>query len=199
MSWRVARSLDVLLGELNAAAPLRSKVSDGSIGDAAHATRDSDHNPFVIDDDGEGVVRARDFTHDPINGLDGDLLAARLVELAKSGHPALGPGAYVIWEGRIASATEDGQPWDWEPYGGSNEHRKHIHVSVALAASGYDSTRPWGVINQEDTVNQDDIDKIADAAVKKLLATKIEVKRGGTEPAKRLSVEQVLRETFQRS
>lgn len=197
--WRTARSLDVLLDEVNASAPLRSKVSDGSIGDAAHATRDSDHNPFVIDADGQGVVRARDFTHDPINGLDCDLLAVRLVELAKSGHPALGPGAYVIWEGRIASSTDDGEPWDWEPYGGSNEHRKHLHVSVALAASGYDSTRPWGVVNQEDIVNQSDIDQIAAAAVAKLLATKIEVKRNGTGDKVKLSVEQVLRETFQRS
>lgn len=197
--WRVARSLDVLLDEVNATAPLRSKVSDGSIGDAAHATRDSDHNPFIIDGDGIGVVRARDFTHDPINGLDCDLLAVRLVDLAKAGHPALGPGAYFIWEGRIASATEDGEPWDWEPYYGSNEHRAHLHVSVALAAGGYDSTRPWGVINQEDIVNQADIDKIAAAAVAKLLATRIEVKRNGTGDKVKLSVEQVLRETFQRS
>ena len=199
MSWRVARSLDVLRDEINAAAPNRSTVSDGSIGDAAHASRSSDHNPWVVDDDGEGVVRARDFTHDPLGGLDCDLLAERLVKLAKAGHPALGAGAYVIWEGRIASATQDGAPWDWEPYFGSNEHRKHLHVSVATAAVGYDSTRPWGVVNQEDIVNKEDIDKIAEAAVAKLLATKIEVKRGGTAPVRRLSVEQVLRETFQRS
>ena len=44
MAWRVARSLDVLLGQLNALAPERSKASDGSIGDAAHASRSSDHN-----------------------------------------------------------------------------------------------------------------------------------------------------------
>jgi hypothetical protein len=46
MAWRVARSLEVLLGQFNAACPGRSKASDGSIGDAAHATRDSDHKPW---------------------------------------------------------------------------------------------------------------------------------------------------------
>ena len=39
-AWRIAKSLDTLLAQLNALAPHRSKLSDGSIGDAAHATRD---------------------------------------------------------------------------------------------------------------------------------------------------------------
>lgn len=174
MSWRVADSLDVLRAEINAAAPARSIVSDGSIGDAAHATRDSDHNPFIIDADGVGVVRARDITHDPANGVDCDVLAERVRLLGKSGeHPALGPGAYVIWEGRIASATEDGEPWDWEPYTGSNAHTKHMHVSVALAAAGYDSTAPWGVMEMEDDVTPEDIDRIADRVVAKMLAADV--------------------------
>lgn len=141
MSWRVARSLDTLLAEINAAAPNRSKLSDGSIGDPAHSSRESDHNPNPA-----GVVRARDFTHDPGDGCDAGALAEAVRRLGLSGHPALGPGAYVIWNYRIASATDDGQAWDWEPYAGSNGHTKHCHVSVATAAAGYDSTKPWGVM-----------------------------------------------------
>lgn len=144
MSWRVARSLDTLLAEVNAAAPNRSKLADGSIGDPAHAARESDHNPNAA-----GVVRARDITHDPADGCDADELAEHVRRLALAGHPALGPGAYVIWNWRIASATEDSQPWDWEPYSGSNGHTQHVHISVATAAAGYDSTAPWGW-NQED-------------------------------------------------
>ena len=36
MSWRVARSLLVLFDQLNAAAPGRSRSSDGTVGDLAH-------------------------------------------------------------------------------------------------------------------------------------------------------------------
>ena len=143
MSWRVARSLDQLLREVNAAAPHRSTASDGSIGDQAHSARLSDHNPNPA-----GVVRARDFTHDPAHGCDADQLAEAIRQLGIAGHPALQAGAYVIRNRRIASATRDGAPWDWEPYAGSNPHTKHVHVSVSAAASGYDCDREWGVMRK---------------------------------------------------
>lgn len=162
MTWRVARSLDQLLEEINTAAPNRSKVSDGSIGDAAHASRDSDHNPWVIGVGGVGVVRARDFTHDPAGGLDcNDLatfLARKLLGLDGS-HPALGSGAYVIWNRRILS--RDRRDEGWRPYAGSNPHDHHLHLSVATAATGYDSTTRWGwPPNKEDEVTPQDIEKI---------------------------------------
>jgi hypothetical protein len=139
MSWRVARSLEVLLAEVNAAAPRRSKASDGSIGDVAHQKAGtSDHLPNPA-----GVVRARDFTNDPSGGLDSSDLAERIRLLAIKGHPALGSGAYVISDGRIASATYG---WAWRPYSGANPHDHHCHVSVATLASGYDSMAPWGVL-----------------------------------------------------
>jgi len=151
MSWRVANSLDILLAEVNDAAPNRSKVADGSIGDTAHSSRVSDHNPNPA-----GVVRARDFTHDPAGGFDAYDFAERVRELGRSGHPALGAGAYVISCGEIASATYG---WAWRPYTGSNPHDHHTHVSVATAAAGYDSTRPWGVMGEPD-MKPEDFDKI---------------------------------------
>ena len=60
MSWRVARSLDDLLAEVNKVAPGRKKGRDGTIGDQAHASRASRHNPNKA-----GVVTARDVTNDP--------------------------------------------------------------------------------------------------------------------------------------
>lgn len=141
MSWRVARALDVLLGEINAAAPNRSKISDGSIGDAAHASRESDHNPWVIDSDGVGVVRARDYTHDPAGGLDCNDLAVHLAGLLGE-HPALRSGAYVIWNRRIISRDRISE--GWRPYTGSNPHDHHLHLSVGLDQAGYDSRAPWG-------------------------------------------------------
>jgi hypothetical protein len=142
MSWRVANSLEVLLAELNAAAPHRSKVSDGSIGDPAHAARLSDHNPNAA-----GVVRARDFTHDPNGGLDCHDLAQGLTALIGA-HPAMGSGAYVIWRSHIFSA--DRRTEGWRIYTGTNPHDKHLHLSVATAASGYDSTARWGVMEEDD-------------------------------------------------
>jgi hypothetical protein len=142
--WRVARSLDVLLDEINAAAPLRSKISDGSIGDAAHATRSSDHNPWVRFG-GYGIVRARDFTHDPARGLDCNKLAEALAALvAVGGHPACRSGAYIIWRSRIFSF--DRRQEGWRPYSGSNPHDKHLHLSVATDPIGFDSSLPWGVM-----------------------------------------------------
>lgn len=138
MTWRVARSLDVLLTEINERAPKRNKVSDGSIGDAAHASRSSDHNPWVKDASGTGVVRARDFTHDPAGGLDCNWLAAEVASLLGN-HPALTNGAYVIWNRRIISTDRKGE--GWRAYTGSNGHTQHCHVSVGT--SGYDTTAPW--------------------------------------------------------
>jgi hypothetical protein len=144
MSWRVARSLDVLLNEINAAAPHRNKASDGSIGDAAHATRTSDHNPWVTYA-GQGIVRARDFTHDPATGCDCHELAHRLAGLLAGGaHPALRSGAYIIWQRRILSF--DRRAEGWRPYSGSNPHEAHMHLSVATDPAGFDSTQPWGVM-----------------------------------------------------
>lgn len=169
MTWRVADSLDVLLGEINAAAPGRSKISDGSIGDADHAARDSDHNPWVIDSRGIGVVRARDFTHDPEHGMDGNVLAPQLAALLGK-HPALGSGAYVIWSSRIMSKDRIAE--GWRPYSGTNAHEHHVHLSVGT--SNYDSTAPWGVLQEDDMADAktqaqlDRIEKLAQKAVNKL-------------------------------
>lgn len=135
---RQARSLTTLLAEVNAAAPKRSKLSDGGLGDDKHSKVKSDHNPNAA-----GVWRARDFTNDPAGGLDCDALAAELV--AKLGrHPALGSGAYLIWERRIIST--DRLREGWRRYSGLNAHEKHLHVSVATDDDGYDSTAAWNIL-----------------------------------------------------
>ena len=133
----MARSLDTLLNEVNRAAPGRSKISDGGIGDAAHASRSSDHNPWIKDSSGVGVVRARDFTHDP-GDFSADELAHHVASILGK-HPALGSGAYVIWNWLIISTSRLSE--GWRPYTGSNGHTKHVHVSVGT--SGYDNTQGW--------------------------------------------------------
>lgn len=134
LSWRVARSLDTLLGQVNVLAPLRSKASDGSVGDASHQTRDSDHNPWY----GPGVVTARDYTHDPAGGLDCVSLANALVA---SRDPRI---KYMIWNQRIIDSRPGNNPWAWVHYSGTNPHTKHLHLSVMPNAS-CDDTRAWSL------------------------------------------------------
>lgn len=136
---RQAHSLDVMLTEVNHHAPHRSKASDGGLASPAHhlANPDSDHEPNAV-----GVWRAYDITHDPTHGLDGADLARRVA--AKLGKiPALGPGAYVIYNRRIISTNRLAA--GWRPYTYGDPHTSHVHISVATAAAGYDSTKPWSL------------------------------------------------------
>ena len=134
-AWTIAGSLEQLRAQLDEAAPRRSKVSDGAIGDAAHATRASDHNPwFVLN--GQAYVTARDFTHDPAGGLDCGRLA---VALRNGRDPRV---KYVIWNRAIMSGADGPSPWVWRSYNGANPHTRHLHLSVVADLRGL--TRiPW--------------------------------------------------------
>lgn len=134
MEWRLASSLETLRAQINAAAPKRSKTSDGSIGDAAHASRSSDHNPWVRDG-GKGVVTAVDITHDPRNGIDGGDVAAAVIKDKRT--------KYVIWNRRIANPEISSGAW--RPYSGSNPHSKHVHVSVKPDKACFDCTDAWRI------------------------------------------------------
>lgn len=135
MSWRVAESLETLRKQLNTAFPKRSKVSDGSIGDAKHASRNSDHNPYIKDKNNVGVVTARDFTHDPKNGLDCHWLAKKLVESRDERIK------YIIWNKQILSSKNSA--WQWRQYKGVNGHTQHLHLSVHGEQNLYDDKSPW--------------------------------------------------------
>lgn len=136
MTWRVAEALLTLRSEINDRWPNRSKLSDGTIGNAAHQTRVSDHNPWVRDGS-VGVVTAMDITHDPAHGLDCSQLAEVLRNMGKSGDKRV---KYVIWNRRIASTVEQ---WKWRPYTGENAHTHHCHLSVSADPRFYDSRANW--------------------------------------------------------
>ncbi|MEV0085269.1 hypothetical protein [Saccharopolyspora sp. NPDC050642] len=139
-TWRVARSLETLRQQFNARYPTRNKTSDGGIGDAVHAARSSDHNPWVGPaSDGMMLVTARDFTHDPACGMDIDRLTD---ELAASRDPRI---KYLIANGLILDSRPGNNPWKWMPYSGSNPHRKHFHISVHADVALADDPRPWNL------------------------------------------------------
>ncbi len=140
---RAAKSLDVLLGQLNRMYPQRSKISDGGIGDAAHATRVSDHNP-----DANGIFHARDFTHDPGKGINCVALARWLTT---RGDKRI---KYVIWDHRI---WQDGK---WATYDGPNPHDHHLHLSVKSGPLG-DDDHAWNIGDstpEEDMQLRDEFD-----------------------------------------
>ena len=134
MAWRVAKSLIRLREQINELAPDRSKASDGTIGDAAHASRSSDHNPWVKDGN-IGVVTAMDITNDIAHGCDAQALVDALVA---SRDPRI---KYIIWNRKLINSRI--QPWVWRNYTGVNPHTKHFHLSVLADKALYDSTDTW--------------------------------------------------------
>ena len=136
MAWRVAKGLLQLREQINQFAPQRSKVSDGTIGDAAHASRKSDHNPWVREGN-VGIVTALDITNDVAGGCDAQALVDALVNSRDDRIK------YIIWNRRIVNSTI--QPWVWRDYSGKNPHTKHFHVSIKPEKAAYDSTASWQI------------------------------------------------------
>lgn len=149
--WRLAPCLVALVEETDRLAPNRSTLSDGSIGDPAHAARTSDHNPAG------GFVCAVDITDDKDGGCDADLLARHLVA---SRDPRI---KYVIWNRTIAG------PPAWTPriYDGVNAHEKHTHVSVHNTAVARADKSPWWPQSQP-TPNPPETDAMTPEQEKKL-------------------------------
>jgi hypothetical protein len=142
LPWRVAKSIMVLLGQVNAHYPHRSKTSDGTIGDSQHCQGGnpdtSDHCAWIVDGD-HRVVSAVDITHDPKNQCDAGKIAAGLIA-SKDDRIK-----YVIWNRRIAASYAVGgaAPWAWRPYTGPSPHTEHVHLSVLSEKDKYDSETPW--------------------------------------------------------
>lgn len=148
-SWVLVPCLEQLRTELNAIAPNRDKSSDGTIGDAAHQSRTSDHNADevgavpIYDADSKNEVHAID--------LDVDLREANLtMEMViqhilsrcrlDNDHPDNEPRLrYIIYNRRIWEAPE----WRQQTYTGDNPHDKHAHFSAEYVTSLEADTSSW--------------------------------------------------------
>lgn len=153
MSWRLAYSLEDLQDEVWARWP---GTTIWTIGDAAHRSRASDHNPNQQD-----VVCAVDVVGRAKAGVIWDRLLAGRDRRIK----------YLIFDGKIVSRTT--QPWTVRPYGGSNPHRDHIHVSVGDGPSGkstgpYDQRGPWGLANDQEDAMTPAQEKKLDELIKRV-------------------------------
>lgn len=136
MAWHSDPCLLVLRDQVDAAAPNRSRASDGTIGDEDHQQGESAHNP---DPDDGNEVDALDLTHDPEGGADMAVLTEAL-RVSRDDRLYL-----VIFNGRqFSSYTKNGiPPFTWRPYSGTNKHTKHAHVETNDKT--HDETRPWKI------------------------------------------------------
>jgi len=122
--WHLAPSLVQLRNEVDQRWPHRSKKSDGTIGDAAHAARKSDHNP-----NGRKSVNAIDITYP---GVD-----SRAIIAACKKHPSC---AYVIFNGFIYSRTTG---FAKVPYTGASPHKEHLHISILQTVAAENNKTRW--------------------------------------------------------
>jgi hypothetical protein len=124
-----------VLRQATALKPNRKKASDGLLPSAAHLKQSptSDHNTGY----------AVDLTHDPKHGIDCVDIFQKLKEDKRV--------KYLIFKGKIWS-KERANEGDRE-YTGSNQHTKHLHISIN-EGMGRD-TSPWfWWLNQPKVVNQ---------------------------------------------
>lgn len=168
-SWFLSPALETLLRQINELYPNREKQSDGTIGDAAHAARSSDHNP---DRSANGIVRALDVT---ANGVPVATLIRHIIADKRT--------RYVISNGLIWQVVDP----HWRKYTGTNKHDKHFHVSIRNV-QGYDmDKREWDLGQKDDEVmarlSDEDIQRIARAVWRyQIMPTSNLEKELGAEP-----------------
>lgn len=147
-SWWVSAAAAQLRAQVDKRWPHRDHGADGTIGDAAHSSRESDHNPcWDCTGAHHGVVRALDIDADLGGKHAAQRLANQLVGCAHDGKDR-GRLSYVICNGRIASGTYPADLWEWRPYDGTDPHTSHIHVSFTEAGDLDDHPFPLAIFDE---------------------------------------------------
>jgi hypothetical protein len=142
-----------VLRQATAISPSRMKASDGLLPSQAHIHQNpnSDHNTGL----------AVDLTHDPKHGIDCVDIFEKLKEDVRV--------EYLIFKGKIwskARAKEGNRK-----YTGSNQHNKHLHISIKPELSK--DTSPWfWWLNQPKIINQV-VSKVVPVPAKKAYKTEV--------------------------
>jgi hypothetical protein len=120
--WFLNRFLTSWRDAINRRFPKRTRASEGTIGNAEHSARSSEHNP-----DRDGSVDAFDMDvnlHGAPND-EGDAAELREIEALKADFQKQ-PGAQ-LWIHRGWIANKAVQRWKRRKYTGANKHGKHVH------------------------------------------------------------------------
>ena len=141
-SWRSAKALILLGGQIEARWPNRDVTPDGTVASSGHTRQNptSDHEPDVPP---VGVVAAIDIAHN--SGPAGTDLAVLFELLRLSRDPRI---KYAIFDRRLFSSYDhsEGPAYTWREYRGSNPHTSHGHISVVADPALYDDDQtPWAV------------------------------------------------------
>ena len=134
LAKRATPAAIAVLRQATAISPKRKKLSDGLLPSSAHIKQspNSDHNTgFAVD-----------LTHDPKNGVDCVEIFEKLKEDARV--------KYLIFQGKIWSKekAKEGN----RTYTGSNQHNKHLHISINDGSAN--DTSPWfWWMNQPKAIN----------------------------------------------
>lgn len=145
MGWIVAKLCKggvTLRDQIDRRWPKRDKKSDGWIGDQAHSTRVSDHNPNKA-----GIVHAIDIDEGLgtfSKGGTARVLANQLADYAASGLPGSNRIKNIVYENRVASGTYRKTWWTWRH--GNYGHEGHIHVSFTSYADRDGSIYPLPIL-----------------------------------------------------
>ncbi len=148
-SWVRTRGLTTFVGEVNETFPGRDRKSDGSVGDLAHQTSPSGHNPDRTglaeykDGDAKNEVRAVDVDKDlrPGSGIDWmELVVQYIVKRARSG--VFVPFEYIIYKRRIWGRWDN---WVTRQYTGVNPHNEHAHFSGGYSERADEWTGSMGL------------------------------------------------------
>lgn len=125
MTWKPVAGIPTLQAQVNKRWPERDKASDGVLGDASHAARQSDHNP-----DSRGYVHAVDIDEDFRGSKhDNRWFADQLIAYARMKRAGSTRLKNVVYEQQVASGTYANHFWTWR--NGDYGHTKHIHVSFS--------------------------------------------------------------------
>lgn len=154
MAWVLTRGLTTWREEINAVFPDRDRASDGAIGDQAHSSGTSGHNPDRTgraeyrDGDALDEVRAIDVDRDlvPESGDDWMLRVIRfVVEKARRGEYV--PFRYIIYcpAGGRPTIWHKSSGWAARNYTGANRHDKHAHFSGDWSERGDSWTGTLGI------------------------------------------------------
>lgn len=143
--WILVPCLVRLRSDFNALAPNRDRSSDGSIGDAAHQSSLSDHNP---DETGNVPIRDADKINE-VHAIDVDVdlrlfgvsmedVVQFLLDRCRSG--AEKRLRYIIFNRRIWSANKG---WREQRYTGANPHDHHAHFSASYETKHENDASSW--------------------------------------------------------
>lgn len=152
MAWYLNRALSNFRSAVNDAYPLRDKESDGTIGDEAHQSGSSDHNP-----DSDGSVDAWDMDVE-VNGKGKAFKAD--VEHLKGVFEAHPSSSYWIHNDQIAKRSEGWVRKSYAYAGPSrNRHTQHVHWNTR--SSHETSTTPW-IIQEDEVLTPQQDQKLSD-------------------------------------